>query len=63
MLVGHVDNLYIFPLKSGAVIEAESLEFKNVGPKYAAGILKIHLHLLPRLNSHMIDRGIAVAGG
>lgn len=38
MLVGHVENLYIFPLKSGAVIEAESLEFRSMGPRYAVGI-------------------------
>ena len=38
VLVGHVENFYFFPLKSGAVIEAESLEFRSIGPKYAAGI-------------------------
>ena len=34
VLVGHVQNLFIFPLKSGAAIEAESLEFRSMGPKY-----------------------------
>ena len=33
VLVGHVQNLFIFPLKSGAAIEAESLEFRSMGPK------------------------------
>jgi len=33
ILVGHVKNLYIFPLKSGGVIESQNLEFKSMGPQ------------------------------
>jgi len=43
--VGHVESLYIFPLKSGAVIESEILKFESMGPKLG----------------EMIDRGFAVA--
>merc|ERR1712198_523988 len=45
ILVGHVKNLYIFPLKSGGVIESQNLEFKSMGPQLGV----------------MIDRGFAVA--
>lgn len=43
--MGHVKNLYIFPLKSGGVIESQNLEFKSMGPQLGV----------------MIDRGFAVA--
>jgi len=43
--VGHVEKLYIFPLKSGAVIESDILKFESMGPKLG----------------DMIDRGFAVA--
>jgi len=45
ILVGHVQNLYIFPLKSGCVIESQHLDFKSMGPQLG----------------FMIDRGFAVA--
>jgi len=45
ILVGHVQNLYIFPLKSGCVIESQHLQFKSMGPQLGS----------------MIDRGFAVA--
>jgi len=45
VLVGHVEKLYIFPLKSGAVIESDILKFESMGPKLG----------------DMIDRGFAVA--
>merc|ERR1712241_1022480 len=45
VLVGHVQNLYIFPLKSGAALETDRLEFESMGPKL----------------DRMIDRGFAVA--
>merc|ERR1711892_264829 len=43
--VGHVESLYVFPLKSGAPIESDSLKFESMGPKL----------------DEMIDRGFAVA--
>ena len=43
--VGKVENLYIFPLKSGAPIESNKMKFASMGPK---------------LNG-LIDRGFAVA--
>merc|ERR1719186_2217142 len=43
--VGHVEELYIFPLKSGAAVESDVLKFESMGPRLG----------------EMIDRGFAVA--
>jgi len=43
--VGKVENLFIFPLKSGAPIESDQLRFESMGPKLEG----------------LIDRGFAVA--
>ena len=32
--VGTVGKLYIFPLKSGAVVESSKLNFQSMGPRY-----------------------------
>ena len=57
--VGKVGKLYIFPLKSGAVMESNQMYFQSMGPRYSNIKEMGSNHVVPRLGD-MIDRGFAV---